>query len=343
MGRLLLLPENAGDATSPPDGYVKIIIDYSGDSPVIYLIDSEGNQTAVGGGAGGLPAFGPGVGSYDSQDAGRVFQVQPTADGYKAVWTDIPLPILARAEGDSGSDGYAESLPRSGYMLAFDFSESEAAVKWQHPRVEYSYVDVSTGVTIMAGREVLLQHDGDPGKALSLRARVNNDSPEADEDHDENEPFPVTAKNIVFGGSHTTIGEGTTGQQTLSMAFTGDITVGGGTVAVPAAVAWCRNGFAVSISGRADITAASAGAGEIAIKEGANEAFDYMLGNELGSSGFGVVVVEDRDSESPTYGQVIAHGFIDYGIQFTVPAAGDYRIHFSGHLSLLARPFVPGA
>lgn len=61
MGRLLLLPEFAGDATAAPAGYVKVIIDYSGDAPAVVLIDENGNQTTLGGdgSGGGLPEAPP--------------------------------------------------------------------------------------------------------------------------------------------------------------------------------------------------------------------------------------------------------------------------------------------
>lgn len=120
MGRLLLLPENAGDATLPSGDYVKLIIDYSGATPSIVLIDSEGLQTFVGGDAAGglpsvpaqeegpqsfilrqlVPAEGDGpvpahwspemgvpvrgnaysAGNFQADDVGRILQVQPYGD-----------------------------------------------------------------------------------------------------------------------------------------------------------------------------------------------------------------------------------------------------------------------
>lgn len=109
MGRLLVLPENAGAATAAPDGYVKVIIDYSGDAPSIVLIDSEGNQTIVGeGGDGGIPALPTEVeifaeGGLDSRDLVLAGYVGGNEVGASTVQWAVPFTPTKEAPGISAA------------------------------------------------------------------------------------------------------------------------------------------------------------------------------------------------------------------------------------------------
>lgn len=116
---------------------------------------------------------------------------------------------------------------------------------------------------------------------------------------------------------------------------------------VESRVTWCRAGLAVSVSGYSQIIATQAATGFLAVRtqDGAG-GFDKIVGRELDPSdrcAFGTVVVEDMDGLSPTVGQVVGHGFMHTNIEFSVPAAGTYRVHFSGHLSVTAVDYVTGA
>lgn len=117
---------------------------------------------------------------------------------------------------------------------------------------------------------------------------------------------------------------------------------------VESRVTWCRAGLAVSVSGYSQLITTQAATGFIALRNQDYDGggFDRIVGRQLDPDdrrAFGTVVVEDIDPLSPTSGQVVGHGFMQTNIEFSVPAAGAYRVHFSGHLSVTAEPYVPGA
>lgn len=116
---------------------------------------------------------------------------------------------------------------------------------------------------------------------------------------------------------------------TLSFSDSGAPVVG-----ISAIATWMRIGFSVSMSGRASITASLSGNSSFALRAGAHEGFDSIIGSDIDSAS-GVVSVVDMRDASPTFGQPVASGFIsDDTISFSIPAAGDYKILFTGHVNL---------
>ncbi|WP_374248066.1 hypothetical protein [Thermomonas sp.] len=153
--------------------------------------------------------------------------------------------------------------------------------------------------------------------------------------------------DIASGGSQRAVNGPFEGATNVELCVAWDVVEPPAPDAVDSCIVWSRVGRAVSVSGYSDIVATAAAAGRILSHPTAAPAggFAPIIGLQLGESpaAFGTVVVEDADASSPTFGQVVAHGYMHADIHFSVPAAGTYRVHFSGHLSVTAEPYVPGA
>lgn len=299
------------------------------------------------------PEIGSGVGTFTKGDLGKILQIQsiaidPEIDAYQAFWTELSLPILNRKSDDANYvnngakpvDVYPEN--RTTLLFVGDGSGNLNDIEWGYTPVlvDYSYFNVSAGGYLQGDRNGKLSFDGSVTGSIRIAAEIID---LADIDYDPNNAYPITGKSIIFGGSIYSTGEYSTATQNVNLTLTGDCVNTPTTVS--ASVIWCRNAFAVSISGSIEITTDNIGSGIIDFIQGSSGGFNDLIGQALDNSAFGTAVVEDKTNESPTNGQVVAYGFLnrsDTTLRFYLPSIGNYRIHFSGHIGLATELYAGG-